>query len=102
MPILHPKTTLNRPPRILCSQDANSMLKKIEILCSQNATFRTHNCNNALNITPRKFCTQKMKILHSRNGNSALKNGNYALGKRKVFRAKSGIPHCHAQVKIPC
>ncbi len=40
MPILHPKTILNRLPWILPSENVNSVLKyKIEILGSENANL---------------------------------------------------------------
>ncbi len=54
MPILYSKTALNRPPRILCSENANFILKTAMML---------------LNRPPR--------ILHSENGNSALKKWKF-------------------------
>ncbi len=78
MSILHSKTvTLNRPPRIMRSENANSTLK-IEILCSENANlgFKT-----AMVLRPRR-------ILHSENGNSALKKWKFHAQKWKFCTQK--------------
>ena len=91
MPILNSKTAPDRPPRILCSENANSS-PKIEILRSENVC--TQKCNGALNRPPR--------ILHSENENSALKieilgseNEKFPQCNRRspfpaIFHAKSG------------
>ncbi len=44
---LHSKTTLNRPPRILRSENTNSALKNRNSVL-RKCKFRTQNCNGAL------------------------------------------------------
>ena len=65
MPNLHPKTALNSPFRILCSE---------------NEKFALKNCNCALNRSPR--------ILRSKNGNSDLKKWKFHAQKWKFCTQK--------------
>ena len=104
--------SINKPPRILHSENANSALQ---------------NLNSALSKC--KFCTQKLqwcpisrsaRILHSEKRNSALKkwkphaqmeilwseyayfhNAMKSLAFLWFFSPNHVIPRCHAQVKIP-
>ncbi len=107
MPILHSKTTLNRPPRILQSENANSVLK-IEILCSENANLRTQQLqwfskktgqNSALRKW--KFCPQEMQILQPKMEILYSKNGKFSQSHGKLtflhfFHDKSG------NLVLPC
>ncbi len=105
MPILHSKTALNRTPRNLCSQNANSMLKRNSVVtkckfpakkskfCAQKMQdsklqwCAKHNAQNSA-LRKWKFCTQEMEIQCSR------------MEIMHFFVPNRAIPHCHAQVKI--
>ncbi len=74
MQILHSKTALNRSPRILSSENANSALK-LEILCSENSNIALKNSNDALNWL--------FRILCSENGYSAFKKWKFCMLKNE-------------------
>ncbi len=100
MQIVHSKTVLNRPSRILCSRKSKFHAKN-QNSALKNIHSALRKCNGTLTRLPR--------ILRSKNGNSALrkwksvlKNGIPALRKWKfypvpwkvsfsiIFRTKSG------------
>ncbi len=76
MQILHLKAALNRPPRILHSENANYALK-IEILCSNIEILRSENV---------KFCSQKLQWCPKQTGqNSALRKWKFCTQKMENF-----------------
>ncbi len=99
---MHSKTALNRPPRILCSENANSALKikilhsKMEILYSENVNFAPKTAMVLQTDCP-QFCAQKMEILHSKMEILRSKNEKFLQCHRKsTFLRKIGQFHATA------
>ncbi len=118
MLILHSKTALNRPPRILCSENAfafsalknrNSVLQKCKF-CTQTLHWCSKQTGQNSAFRKWKFCAQemeilclKMEILHSENGKFPQCHGKYAFPRFSAPNWASphnSVPHDSAIVEF--
>ena len=82
---------VSRPSWIPRSENENSALRKCKFYAKKSkfCTQKIQICTQKLlqwcsKQTTLEFCAQKMEILHSRNRNSVLQNGNSVLRKWKI------------------